>query len=668
MGLFSKNEMKEEKAESMTEINELKDRVLQAGMPEAVLDIALKEIDKLAKAPSSSAEYTIGINYLTYLSGLPWNKKTEDNLDLENAKEMLQHDHFGLAEVKERILEHLAVRILKMSRQPQLLLVDDEKMARKNLEYIFQKENCKVTTAASGTEALQIIAGEDFDVVITDLKMEKVDGMQVLEEVKRKNPDTDVIMITGYATVPVAVKAMQKGSAHFLSKPLKLNEIRELLKELVKKKNRALESKGPILCFVGPPGTGKTSLGQSIAGCLGRKFIRISLAGIKDEAEIRGHRRSYVGALPGRIIQEIRRAESINPVIMLDEIDKLGTEFKGDPSAALLELLDPEQNNRFMDHYLDAPFDLSKAIFIATANTTDPIPPALLDRLEILSLSGYTEKEKETIAFEYLIPKEFIEAGLNADMCCFSEESIRKLIREYTREAGLRNLQRCIASICRKIAKKILEVKLKHIDINPEIIEQYLGPPLFHMDFAGSTHRVGVSTGLALTEAGGQIMFVEAAVMKGSRQLILTGCLGDIMKESAQAALSYLRSQSRVLGIDESFFDGRDIHIHVPAGAVPKDGPSAGLPIAVALYSVVTNTPCNRTIALTGETTLTGRILPVGGIKEKALAAHRAGVKTVILPAQNQPDIRKIPDEVQKDLKIILAGEIIEILETLVSD
>ena len=478
----------------------------------------------------------------------------------------------------------------------------------------------------------------------------------------KKNPATEVIIVTGYATVPAAVEAMQKGSAHFLSKPLKLDEIREMLQSVLVKKKVRLESKGPVICFVGPPGTGKTSLGMSIAKALGRKFIRISLAGVKDEAEIRGHRRSYVGALPGRIIQEIRRTESNNPVLMLDEIDKLGQEFKGDPAAALLEILDPEQNHQFADHYLDVPFDLSKTMFIATANTMGTIPPALLDRLEILRLTGYTEKEKEIIAFNHLIPKEISEAGLDNNTCRFSDESVQKIIREYTREAGLRNLQRQIASTCRKSAKIILEKKEEKVNITPELVEHFLGPPQYYLEVAEATDRIGVATGLALTETGGQIMFVEAAMMNGNSNLILTGSLGNVMKESAQAALSYLRSQTDELDIDESFFNEKDIHIHVPAGAIPKDGPSAGLPIAVALYSLLKKRPCNREIALSGELTLTGRVLPVGGVKEKVLAAHRAGVKMIILPLRNNPDIKQIPEDIQNDLKIVLGEDIKDIL------
>ena len=381
-----------------SEIEELRELVLSLKMPEPVQKVALKEIERLMKTSSDSAEYTIGINYIDYLASLPWNRITEDNLDIERAESILNQEHYGLTTIKDRILDHLAVRILKMSRKHRILVVDDEEMTRRNLEHVFQKDGYHVDTASSGVEALNLLEKSAYDVIVTDLKMEKVDGMDVLGQAKAKDPNTEVIIITGYATVKTAIEAMKKGSYHFLAKPLKLDEIRSTIKAALFKKMVRLEPKGPVLCFAGPPGTGKTSLGMSIARSLERKFIRISLAGIKDEAEIRGHRKSYVGALPGRIIQEIRRAESKNPVMMLDEIDKIGQDYKGDPASALLEVLDPEQNAGFVDHYLDVPFDLSKVMFITTANTVDFIPGPLLDRLEVIYLSGYTEEEKAQIA------------------------------------------------------------------------------------------------------------------------------------------------------------------------------------------------------------------------------------------------------------------------------
>ena len=660
MGLFKKGPDKE----LLSEIEELKQAVINASMPEAVGKIAFKEIARLAKTSPSSGEYTIGINYIDYLVSLPWIRMTEDNLDIRRAESILDKEHFGLSDIKDRILEHLAVRILKMTRQYNILVVDDEKMTRRNLEHVFTKDGYLVATAGSGIEALDLLQKNAFDVVVTDLKMEKVDGMDVLDRAKAKDPGTEVIIITGYATVPTAIEAMKKGSYHFLAKPLKLNEIRATIsKALFKKKNR-LEPKGPVLCFAGPPGTGKTSLGKSIARSLERKFVRMSLAGMKDEAEIRGHRKSYVGALPGRIIQEVRRAETRNPVIMLDEIDKIGQDFKGDPAAALLEVLDPEQNTHFVDHYLDVPFDLSRVMFIATANTIDPIPGPLLDRLEVINLSGYTEEEKENIAFNYLISREVEEAGLADDPPVFTSEAIRKIIRGYTREAGLRNLQRQIAAVCRKIARNTLAGKSKDTSnsITPEVVEQLLGPRKFHFEVTEGKDRIGVATGLAWTEAGGQIIFIEAAKMKGNNNLTLTGSLGDVMKESAQAAMSYIRSHTELFNISEDIFDQHDIHIHVPAGAIPKDGPSAGVTIAVALISLLTDRPVRRNVALTGELTLSGRILPVGGVKEKVLAAHRAGVKTVIFPAKNEADIQDIHPDIKKDLKIYAIDELPEIV------
>jgi ATP-dependent Lon protease len=427
------------------------------------------------------------------------------------------------------------------------------------------------------------------------------------------------------------------------------------VKKALNRKTTRLENRGPVLCFVGPPGTGKTSLGLSIAKSLQRRFVRISLAGMKDEAQLRGHRRSYVGALPGRIIQEIRRCETNNPVFMLDELDKISQDFKGDPAAALLEVLDPQQNTHFMDHYLDLPFDLSKVMFIATANTVDAIPEALLDRLEVLRLSGYTEQEKAQIAFNHLIPREIEANGLEKDTITFTPEAVVKIVREYTREAGLRNLQRQIASLCRKIVfNQINEKNNKGASvITDESVPGFLGPRQFTFEVTQAKDRIGVATGLAWTHTGGEIVFVEATKMRGNNQLILTGSLGTVMKESAQAAMSYIRSHVDVFDIAEDFFQQNDIHIHIPAGAIPKDGTSAGLPIAAALLSIIQEVPCRRETAMTGELTLTGRILPVGGLKEKLLAAHRAGVRRVILPAKNMVDLVEIPDEIKDALDIV---------------
>jgi len=638
-----------------TEMDQLRHSVIDSGMPPEMEQATLKEVERIAKMGPGSAEHTIGINYIDYLTHLPWNHASEDSLDLQAAKQILDSEHEGLSEIKNRVLEHLAVKILQAGRRYNMLVVDDEKITRKNLKHVLTKEGYAVATAADGLKAMGLLENQVFDVVITDLKMEKVDGMQVLETAKQKNPDTEVIVITGYATVPAAVSAMQKGSYHFLAKPLKLDEIRTTVRNALSRKHTRWENRGPVLCFAGPPGTGKTSLGLSIAKSMHRQYVRISLAGMKDEAQLRGHRRSYVGALPGRIIQEIRRCETNNPVFMLDELDKISQDFKGDPAAALLEVLDPQQNTHFMDHYLDLPFDLSQVMFIATANTVDAIPGALLDRLEVLWLSGYTEQEKVRIAFNHLIPKETEANGLDNQLVSFSRQAMVKIIREYTREAGLRGLQRQIASLCRKIALNQIDHQRTgdELMVTDESVAGFLGPRRYAFEVTQAKDRIGVATGLAWTHTGGEIVFIEATKMRGSNQLILTGSLGTVMKESAQAAMSYIRSHVDTFAIPEAFFEEHDIHIHIPAGAIPKDGTSAGVAIAVALLSVITGLPCRREAAMTGELTLTGRILPVSGIKEKLLAAHRAGVQTVILPAKNVVDLVEIPDDIQQGLNIV---------------
>lgn len=521
----------------IAEVNEIREKIKTAGMPPNVEEIANKELSRLEKMNPASAEYTVSHTYLDYLITLPWTKKTEDNLDINRAEQILNEDHYDLEKVKDRILEYLAVRKIK-------------------------------------------------------------EGV-----------------------------------------------------------------KGPILCFVGPPGVGKTSLGKSIARAMERKFIRMSLGGMRDEAEIRGHRRTYVGALPGRIIQEIRRCGCNNPVFMLDEVDKIGMDFRGDPAAALLEVLDPEQNFSFNDHYLDVPFDLSKVMFITTANILDPVPPALKDRMEVITLSGYTEEEKEKIAFQFLIPKQVEENGLKDKGVKFTTEAVYKIIREYTREAGLRNLEREIASICRKIARRIAQAKETCCDVTPETVEELLGPRKFFVEIAEEADKVGVATGLAWTEAGGDIIFIEATKMKGRRGFTLTGSLGEVMKESAQAALSYIRTHAADYHIPEDFFNKYDIHIHVPAGAIPKDGPSAGITMATAIASLLTDRPAKRDVAMTGEITLSGRVLPIGGVKEKVLAARRAGVKTVILPKRNEVNLDDIPKYIRTEMQFIFVNTIDEVIK-----
>jgi ATP-dependent Lon protease len=446
-----------------------------------------------------------------------------------------------------------------------------------------------------------------------------------------------------------------------------LEKVKERILEYLSVRKLKEKMKGPILCFIGPPGVGKTSLGRSIAKALGREFVRISLGGVRDEAEIRGHRRTYVGALPGRIIQGIRQAGKNNPVLMLDEIDKLGMDFRGDPSSALLEVLDPEQNNSFVDHYLAVPYDLSKVMFICTGNIADTIPSALKDRMEIIYLSGYTEEEKLQIAKKYLIPKQIEEHGLNPSILKISDKAIRYIITHYTREAGVRNLEREIANLCRKVAKYVAEGKKKKFYLTAQKVPKFLGAPKYLPEEELKKEEVGVATGLAWTEAGGDVIYVEATIMKGKGNLILTGQLGDIMKESAQAALSYVKSKAKELKIEEKLFSNSDLHIHVPAGAIPKDGPSAGITMASAIASVFTGKPLRKDVAMTGEITLRGRVLPIGGLKEKVLAAKRMGIKTVIIPKRNKKDLEELPKYVKEGMKFILVESMDQVLRHIFS-
>src|ERR1700722_16413739 len=527
-----------EKGGEQAEADQLRERLDKANLPEDILKEAKRELDRLEKLPPNAPDYNVIRTYLDYVLELPWNKSSEDSLDIARARQVLDEDHFGLKDVKLRILEHLAV--------------------------------------------------------------------------------------------------------------LKLNP----------------NAKAPILCFVGPPGVGKTSLGQSIARALNRKFERMSLGGMHDEAELRGHRRTYIGALPGRLIQAMRRAGANNPVLMLDEVDKLGHDFRGDPAHALLEILDPEQNKTFRDNYLDLPFDLSKVLFVTTANALDTIPRPLLDRMEILRLAGYSEEEKLEIAKRYLIPKQLKETGLTAEQCVLPDQTVRKIISGYTREAGLRRLERAIGSVTRKVALKFAEGATGPFTVSVEDLIEMLGPEPFNQEEARRDLPPGVATGLAWTESGGDVLYIEGTLLPDGKGMTLTGQLGEVMQESAKAAQSYIWSHAGDFDIDPALFKTSGVHVHVPAGAIPKDGPSAGVTMATALTSLYTKLPARSDVAMTGEITLTGLVLPIGGIKEKVLAARRAGIKTVIMPKANQKDLRDLPEEVRNEMEFIFASRVEDVLRT----
>ena len=591
-------------------------------------------------------------------------------------------------EDKQRVLEAVSVarrleilceiiakemEILELERKINLRV---RKQMEKTQKEYYLREQLKAIQKELGEKDERVAESEEYKEKIAQVKLPKEVEEKALKEVERleKMPPMaaesgvirtylDWLLVLPWHTKTKDRLDIDKAETILNEDHYGLDKVKERILEYLAIRKLAKKMKGPILCFVGPPGVGKTSLAKSIARALERKFVRMSLGGVRDEAEIRGHRRTYVGALPGRIIQGIRQAGSSNPVFLLDEIDKMSMDFRGDPSAALLEVLDPEQNSTFSDHYIEAAFDLSNVMFITTANIMHSIPRPLLDRMEVIYISGYTEEEKVNIAMRFLVPKQKKEHGLTDRMLAISENTIRKVIREYTREAGVRNLERQIAAVCRKAAREIVKGKIKKVKATIQNLQQFLGIPRFRYGTAEKEDEVGIATGLAWTETGGDVLAIEVTSMKGTGKLTLTGKLGDVMKESAQAGYSYIRSKVAELGIAQDFYEKYDIHIHVPEGAIPKDGPSAGITMAAALASALTNRKTKREVAMTGEITLRGHVLPIGGVKEKVLAAHRAGIKTVILPAENRKDLEEIPHKVKSKLEFIFVEHMDEVLE-----
>ncbi|BCS89857.1 S16 family serine protease [Pseudodesulfovibrio sediminis] len=630
----------------------LREKIESAGLSPEILETARAECDRLKSVDPSSPEYAISLNFLEVILSLPWNTTTKDDLDIVRAEEVLNARHYGLGRVKDRILEFLAVKNLCAQSLPRILLVDDELIARENLSIVFEADGFEVEAVANGLEAVAAMEKKPAHIVVSDLKMDGMDGMELLQVLRKKWPDTKVIMITGYATVKTAVAAMRQGADQYLGKPVNLTKLRAYVNELYEKSIRSRHLHGFVLCFNGPPGMGKTSIGKAIAEAMGRKFFRLSLAGLRDEAELRGHRRTYVGAMPGRIIQGIQKARAKNPVIMLDEVDKAVQDFQGDATSVLLEMLDSEQNHAFVDHYLGLPFDLSSVLFICTSNAVERLPAPLRDRLEIIDFPSYTLDEKLQIASRYIFPDQLQLHGLNEKLVNLPIESVRAIIFGYTREAGLRGVRKQLASLCRKLAKQVLTEGNTAVEIDKNMVLELLGAPPFAMASAQSQPKVGLSTSLVWTQNGGEIIFVEVARMKGNKQLILTGSLGEVLRESAQTALSYCRSHAEEFGIDPDFYATSDIHIHIPAGAVSKEGPSAGVAITLALLSLLTGRPIRQDMASTGELSLLGEVLPVGGVREKLMAAQSAGIATVILPQGCASRVQSIEDTVLEDLDI----------------
>jgi len=595
------------------------------------------------------------------------------NINVAQKQELLET--FDTKERLRKVLSHInrEVEVLELSRHIQSQAASE--LGKTQREYIL-REQLKAIQRELGEADERTAEIDEFKKKIKEAKMpaEALDAAQKeLDRLSKMHPAAaeytvsrtylDWLVNLPWSKSTEDVLDIKKAKKILDEDHYDLEKVKERILEYLAVRKLKQDMKGPILCFVGPPGVGKTSLGISIARAMGRKFNRISLGGMHDEAEIRGHRRTYIGALPGRIIQGIRRTGSNNPIFMLDEVDKIGQDFRGDPASALLEVLDPEQNNTFSDHYLDVPFDLSKVMFITTANILDPIPRVLRDRMETIELPGYTDLEKLQIAKRHLIPKELSNHGLKPENLSFQDEALKKIIADYTREAGLRNLGREIATVCRKIAKMIASGEKKKVEITSQSLEQFLGPSRYFQEIVERTSQIGVVPGVAWTQSGGDLMFVEATKMKGKKLLTLTGYMGEVMKESVQAAFSYIRSASKKLHIPESIFDKYDIHVHVPAGAIPKDGPSAGITMATAIASIMTERPVKAKLAMTGELTLRGQILPIGGLKEKALAAYRAGVETLILPKENQKDMVEIPDEIKKKIKFIFVETMDEVLQ-----